>query len=108
MKTIKFSSGQTYSTSIGTVKVIRDRRSTFVWLYRGQKRLQGGLVEVVDGQEVLTLRDGSTLYAGSEPQEVFCTDPAILPINRAFKAIVTDLHYVIGGVAYPQNLFLAF
>lgn len=108
VKTIKFQSGQVYQSNIGPVKVIRDKRSTFVWLYRGTTRLQGGLVDIINGQEILTLRDGSILYAGSEPEEVYCTDPGILPIDRCFKAIRTELHYVIGGVAYPKELFLAF
>lgn len=108
IKTIKFQSGQVYQSSIGPVKVIRDKRSTFVWLYQGQKRLQGGLVEVIGGQEVLTLKDGSTLLAGDSVEEVYCINPSVLPINQSFKAIVTELHYVINGIAYPQNLFLAF
>jgi hypothetical protein len=108
IKTIKFVSGQTYQSNLRPVKVIRDKRSTFIWLYRGQTRIQGGLVEIINGQEVFTLRNGSTLYAASEPQEVYCTDSSILPIDRCFKAIATDLHYVIGGVAYPKELFLAF
>ncbi|MGL4501070.1 MAG: hypothetical protein ACRCU2_18515 [Planktothrix sp.] len=108
IQTIKFQSGQTYNSPLGPVKVIRDRRSSFIWLYRGQKRLQGGLVDVVGGQEVFTLKGGSMLYAASEPEDVYCTDPAILPIDRSFQAIATELHYVIGGVAYPRELFLAF
>lgn len=108
MKTIKFVSGQTYQSNLGPVKVIRDRRSTFIWLYRGQTRLQGGLVDIVGSQETFTLRDGSTLYAVAKPEEVFCVEPSVLPINQAFQAIATDLHYVVNGVAYPKELFLAF
>ena len=108
IKTIKFVSGQVYQSSLGPVKVIRDKRSSFIWLYRGTTRLQGGLIDIVGGQETFTLRDGSTMYAASEPQEVYCTDLSILPIDCAFEAIATDLHYVIGGVAYPKGLFLGF
>lgn len=107
IKTIKFVSGQIAETPNGEFNIIRDRRSSFIWLYRGQKKVCGGLVDIIEGVETFTTRNGYVIKASVE-EEIFCTDPAVLPIDRAFKGFLMGAWYVIEGVKYPKEAFIGF